>query len=46
MLEGIAVMLRGGNSRAIVSGVKDKVSLINQVLPAGVTIKPFTIASN
>jgi cobalt-zinc-cadmium resistance protein CzcA len=41
VLEGIAVMLRGGNSRAIVSGVKDKVSLINQVLPAGVTIKPF-----
>ncbi|MDI3461546.1 efflux RND transporter permease subunit [Nitrospirales bacterium NOB] len=41
VLEGIAVMLRGGNSRAIVSGVKDKVALINQVLPAGVTIMPF-----
>ncbi len=41
VLEGIAVMLRGGNSRAIVSGVKDKVALINQVLPAGVTIRPF-----
>ncbi len=41
VLEGIAVMLRGGNSRAIVSGVKDKVALINEVLPAGVTIMPF-----
>jgi len=41
VLEGIAVMLRGGNSRAIVSGVKDKVALINQVLPAGVKIMPF-----
>lgn len=41
VLEGIAVMLRGGNSRTIVSAVKDKVALINQVLPAGVTITPF-----
>jgi cobalt-zinc-cadmium resistance protein CzcA len=41
VLEGIAVMLRGGNSREIVSGVKDKVELINQVLPADVTLVPF-----
>lgn len=41
VLEGIAVMLRGGNSREIVSGVKDKVELINRVLPAGVTLVPF-----
>ena len=41
VLEGIAVMLRGGNSRAIVSDVKDKVKLINQVLPSGVKIVPF-----
>ncbi|MCS6287314.1 MAG: efflux RND transporter permease subunit [Nitrospira sp.] len=41
VLEGIAVMLRGGNSREIVSGVKDKVKLINQVLPADVTLVPF-----
>lgn len=41
VLEGIAVMLRGGNSREIVSGVKDKVELINQVLPAGVKMVPF-----
>ena len=41
VLEGIAVMLRGGNSREVVSAVKDKVALINQVLPAGVTITPF-----
>ena len=41
VLEGIAVMLRGGNSREIVSAVKDKVVLINRVLPAGVKIVPF-----
>ena len=41
VLEGIAVMLRGGNSRDIVSHVKDKVALINQVLPSGVTMVPF-----
>jgi cobalt-zinc-cadmium resistance protein CzcA len=41
VLEGIAVMLRGGNSREVVSGVKDKVELINRVLPAGVKIVPF-----
>ena len=41
VLEGIAVMLRGGNSRAIISAVKDKMGLINKVLPPGVEIKPF-----
>ncbi|MGE3978636.1 MAG: efflux RND transporter permease subunit, partial [Nitrospira sp.] len=41
VLEGIAVMLRGGNSRDVVSAVKDKVELINQILPAGVTVVPF-----
>jgi cobalt-zinc-cadmium resistance protein CzcA len=41
VLEGIAVMLRGGNSREIVSAVKEKVELINRVLPAGVTMAPF-----
>lgn len=41
VLEGIAVMLRGGNSRAIVSAVKDQVELINQVLPANVKMVPF-----
>ncbi len=41
VLEGIAVMLRGGNSREVVAAVKDKVELINQVLPAGVKIVPF-----
>lgn len=41
VLEGIAVMLRGGNSRDIVSTVKDKVELINRVLPAGVKMVPF-----
>ncbi len=41
VLEGIAVMLRGGYSREVVSAVKDKVELINRVLPAGVKIVPF-----
>lgn len=41
VLEGIAVMLRGGNSREIVSAVKDKVELINRVLLAGVSVVPF-----
>ena len=41
VLEGIAVMLRGGNSRAVVSAVKDKVELINGVLPSGVKMVPF-----
>jgi cobalt-zinc-cadmium resistance protein CzcA len=41
VLEGIAVMLRGGNSREVVSSVKDKITLINRVLPDGVMITPF-----
>ena len=41
VLEGIAVMLRGGNSRQVVSAVKDKLTLIASLLPEGVTITPF-----
>lgn len=41
VLEGIAVMLRGGNSREVVQRVKEKVALINRVLPEGVTVEPF-----
>lgn len=41
VLEGIAVMLRGGNSREVVSAVKDKVELINRVLPTDVKMVPF-----
>jgi len=41
VLEGIAVMLRGGNSREVVSAVRDQVALINRVLPAGVRLTPF-----
>jgi cobalt-zinc-cadmium resistance protein CzcA len=40
-MEGIAVMLRGGNSRQVVSAVKEKVGVINRLLPDGVTIAPF-----
>lgn len=41
VLEGIAVMLRGGNSRETVARVKEQVELINRVLPSGVTVTPF-----
>lgn len=41
VVAGIAVMLRGGNSRAIVGRVKERVELINRILPAGVRIVPF-----
>ncbi|MBX3328863.1 MAG: efflux RND transporter permease subunit [Nitrospira sp.] len=41
VLEGIAVMLRGGNSREVVSAVRDKVELINRVLPSGISVVPF-----
>jgi len=41
VVEGIAVMLRGGNSREVVAAVKDKVEMINRVLPAGVSVIPF-----
>ncbi|HRI37916.1 MAG TPA: CusA/CzcA family heavy metal efflux RND transporter, partial [Nitrospira sp.] len=41
VMQGIAVMLRGGNSRQIVSAVKEKVGVINRLLPDGVTITSF-----
>ena len=41
VMQGIAVMLRGGNSRQVVSAVKEKVGLINRLLPDGVTITSF-----
>jgi len=40
-VEGIAVMLRGGNSREVVGRVREQVALINGVLPPGVTVRPF-----
>jgi cobalt-zinc-cadmium resistance protein CzcA len=41
VVEGIAVMLRGGNSRDVVGRVKDQMQLINRVLPPGVAVAPF-----
>ncbi|MGH7205954.1 MAG: efflux RND transporter permease subunit, partial [Nitrospiraceae bacterium] len=38
---GIAVMLRGGNSLQVVERVKEKVTLINALLPEGVRILPY-----
>jgi cobalt-zinc-cadmium resistance protein CzcA len=40
-VEGLVLMLMGGNSREIVTNVKTKVDEINRVLPAGVAIVPF-----
>ncbi|MFZ5876130.1 MAG: efflux RND transporter permease subunit [Nitrospirota bacterium] len=40
---GIVMMIRGGSGKEVVARVKEKVAEINQnqVLPGGVTIKPF-----
>lgn len=40
---GIVMMIRGGSGKEVVAGVKQKVDEINrnQILPGGVTIKPF-----
>ena len=40
-VEGLVLMLMGGNSRETVSTVKEKVKDINAILPAGVSITPF-----
>ncbi|OGV97877.1 MAG: cytochrome-c peroxidase [Nitrospinae bacterium RIFCSPLOWO2_02_FULL_39_110] len=40
-VEGLVLMLMGGNSREIVSAVKERVKEVNWVLPEGVSIKPF-----
>lgn len=43
VVAGIVLMLRGGNARAVVNAVKDKVDTIHgdHVLPAGMRIVPF-----
>ena len=40
-VEGLVLMLMGGNSREIVTAVKERVKEVNNVLPEGVSIKPF-----
>ena len=40
-VEGLVLMLRGGNSRDIVTAVKERVKEINKILPKGLSIKPF-----
>ncbi|MBI3815494.1 MAG: efflux RND transporter permease subunit [Nitrospinae bacterium] len=40
-VEGLVLMLMGGNSREIVASVKERVKEVNNVLPEGVSIKPF-----
>lgn len=40
---GIVMMIRGGSGKEVVAGIKKKVEEINrnQILPGGVTLKPF-----
>ncbi len=40
-VQGLVLMLMGGNSREIVGSVKEKVKEINAILPDGVSIIPF-----
>ncbi len=40
-VEGLVLMLMGGNSREIVGAVKERVKEINNILPEGVSIKSF-----
>lgn len=40
-VEGLVLMLMGGNSREIVTAVKERVKEINNILPKGVSIQPF-----
>lgn len=40
-VQGLVLMLMGGNSREIVGSVKEKVKGINAILPEGVSINPF-----
>ncbi|MHB8879898.1 MAG: efflux RND transporter permease subunit [Thermodesulfovibrionales bacterium] len=40
-VQGLVLMLRGGNSREVVGAVKERVKEVNKVLPAGVSIQPF-----
>ncbi len=40
-VQGLVLMLMGGNSREMVSSVKEKVKSINAILPDGVSITPF-----
>ncbi len=38
---GIVMMLRGANSKEVISNVKERIESIRQSLPEGVVIKPF-----
>ena len=41
VVTGIVMMLKGANSSAVISDVKEKIEQIKQTLPEGVTIEPF-----
>ncbi|MEW6740215.1 MAG: efflux RND transporter permease subunit [Nitrospirota bacterium] len=40
-VQGLVLMLKGGNSLEIVTAVKEKVKEINKILPKGISIQPF-----
>uniref|UniRef100_UPI004048073B CusA/CzcA family heavy metal efflux RND transporter n=1 Tax=Roseivirga sp. TaxID=1964215 RepID=UPI004048073B len=41
VVTGIVMMLKGANSSAVISNVKEKIEQIKTTLPEGVTIEPF-----
>lgn len=41
VVTGIVMMLRGGNGRAVISDIEDKIETINKSLPEGVKIEKF-----
>jgi cobalt-zinc-cadmium resistance protein CzcA len=41
IVEGIVVMVKGGNAAKVVAALKDKVDEVNSTLPKGVRIAPF-----
>lgn len=41
IVSGIVMMLRGGNGREVISGIEDKIEVINKSLPEGVQIEKF-----
>tara|TARA_R110000823_G_scaffold68405_2_gene158937 strand:+ start:2426 stop:6826 length:4401 start_codon:yes stop_codon:yes gene_type:complete len=41
VVTGVVMMLKGANSSAVISAVKDKMEQIKETLPEGVTVEPY-----
>lgn len=46
VVTGIVMMLKGANSSAVITAVKDKIEQIKETLPEGVTIEPYLDRKN